>query len=131
MAFTVDSYHTQQTRGYNVEYSSGHSSMQLVKLQRQRAVDAVYVAWREGLVEVQPRSGTFVAKLSVQDIEETFEIRCALECLAAEKPQPPCNPPIWIATALESRDVQPVVDTSPKHIYRAEDAPFTSVRQAE
>lgn len=39
----------------------------------------------EGLVEIQPRSGTFVAKLSVQDIEETFEIRCALECLAAEK----------------------------------------------
>ena len=98
--------------------------MELVKLQRQRAVDAVYEALREGilshlfkpgerlhvdelseklgvsltpvrnaiqqlasegLVEIHPRSGTFVAKLSVQDIEETFEIRCALECLAAEK----------------------------------------------
>lgn len=38
----------------------------------------------EGLVEVRPRSGTFVATLSLQDIEETFQIRCALECLAAE-----------------------------------------------
>lgn len=39
----------------------------------------------EGLVEIKPRSGTFVAQLSAQDIEETFEIRRALECLAAEK----------------------------------------------
>jgi DNA-binding GntR family transcriptional regulator len=39
----------------------------------------------EGLVEIRPRSGTFVANLSVQDVEETFEIRSALECLAAEK----------------------------------------------
>ena len=39
----------------------------------------------EGLVEIRPRSGTFVATLSVQDIDETFKIRCALECLAAEE----------------------------------------------
>jgi DNA-binding GntR family transcriptional regulator len=38
----------------------------------------------EGLVEIRPRSGTFVASLTPQDIEETFKIRCALECLAAE-----------------------------------------------
>ncbi len=38
----------------------------------------------EGLVEVHPRSGTYVATLAVHDIEETFDIRCALECLAAE-----------------------------------------------
>ncbi len=98
--------------------------MELVKLQRQRAVDAVYEALREGilnslfqqgerlhvdalaaklgvsltpvrnaiqqlasegLVEIRPRSGTFVASLSVQDVAETFEIRCALEALAVEK----------------------------------------------
>lgn len=96
--------------------------MELVKLQRQRAVDAVYDALRsaiinslllsgerlnidelaeklgvsltpvrgavqrlatEGLVEIHPRSGTFVASLTVQDVDETFKIRCALECLAA------------------------------------------------
>jgi DNA-binding GntR family transcriptional regulator len=39
----------------------------------------------EGLIEVQPRSGTFVATISAEDIEETFELRCALECLAAER----------------------------------------------
>jgi GntR family transcriptional regulator, rspAB operon transcriptional repressor len=98
--------------------------MELIKLERQRAVDAVYEALREGilnslfqpgerlhvdvlstklgvsltpvrnaiqqlasegLVEIRPRSGTFVASLSVRDVEETFEIRCALETLAAEK----------------------------------------------
>ncbi len=97
--------------------------MELPKLQRERAVDAVYNVLRqaivgyglkpgarlnvdelaqqlgvsltpvrgaiqqlatEGLVEIRPRSGTFVASLTPQDIEETFRIRCALECLAAE-----------------------------------------------
>jgi GntR family transcriptional regulator, rspAB operon transcriptional repressor len=38
----------------------------------------------EGLVEVRPRSGTFVAQLTAVDIRETAQIRCALECLAAE-----------------------------------------------
>ena len=223
--------------------------MELVKLQRQRAVDAVYEALREGilghlfkpgerlhvdelsvklgvsltpvrnaiqqlaaegLVEIQPRSGTFVAKLSVQDIEETFEIRCALECLAAEKATDSMEPaeldrlralllslnrPIhtaedrkaheqantefhrilirasrnrrledmyeglnahlkiarihgseqsWrsrldeeqsehrqIVAALEIRDVDLVVSTLRKHIYRAKDALVASVLQAE
>ncbi len=98
--------------------------MELAKLQRERAVDAVYEALRqaivsslmkpgerlnvedlaqklgvsltpvrgaiqqlatEGLVEIRPRSGTFVANLTEQDVEETFKIRCALECLAAEE----------------------------------------------
>ena|SRR5277367_4109269 len=96
--------------------------MELVKLERQRAVDAVYEVLRqaivtytlkpgermniddlaqklgvsltpvrsaiqklstEGLVEIRSRSGTFVASLTSQDVEETFRIRCALECLAA------------------------------------------------
>jgi GntR family transcriptional regulator, rspAB operon transcriptional repressor len=39
----------------------------------------------EGLIEIRPRSGTFVASLDVQDIAETFDIRRALECLAAEQ----------------------------------------------
>lgn len=38
----------------------------------------------EGLIEIRPRSGTFVAALSPCDISETFDIRRALECLAAE-----------------------------------------------
>ncbi|MBK5294790.1 MAG: GntR family transcriptional regulator [Acidobacteriia bacterium] len=98
--------------------------MQLPRIKRQRAVDAVYEILRdrilssqfkpgerlhiddlsaklgvsftpvrhaihqlaaEGLVEVRPRKGTFVASLNNKDVEETFDIRCALECLAAEK----------------------------------------------
>jgi DNA-binding GntR family transcriptional regulator len=97
--------------------------MEFVKIQRERAVDAVYQALRqgivscliqpgerlnvdelanklgvsltpvrsaiqqlatEGLVEIRPRSGTFVASLTARDVEETFRIRCALECLAGE-----------------------------------------------
>lgn len=37
----------------------------------------------EGLVEVKSRSGAFVSRPSARDIEETFDIRLALECLAA------------------------------------------------
>jgi DNA-binding GntR family transcriptional regulator len=39
----------------------------------------------EGLVDVHSRSGTYVATLARHDLEEMFDIRCALECLAAEK----------------------------------------------
>lgn len=39
----------------------------------------------EGLVEIRPRSGTFVTDISPEDVAETFELRMALECLAAEK----------------------------------------------
>jgi len=98
--------------------------MELAKIERQRAMDAVYEALRqaivtcaikpgerlnvyelsaklgvsltpvrsaiqqlatEGLVEIRPRSGTFAANLTPRDVEETFKIRCALECLAGEE----------------------------------------------
>jgi DNA-binding GntR family transcriptional regulator len=39
----------------------------------------------EGLIEIRPRSGTFVANLNAQEVDETFKIRCALECLAGEE----------------------------------------------
>jgi GntR family transcriptional regulator, rspAB operon transcriptional repressor len=97
--------------------------MEITRLRRERAVDAVYQALKqaivnsmlrpgerldidelagklgvsltpvrgavqrlatEGLIEIRPRSGTFVASLSARDIDETLRIRCALECLAAE-----------------------------------------------
>lgn len=38
----------------------------------------------EGLVEIRPRSGTLVASLTWDDLKETFQIRAALESLAAE-----------------------------------------------
>ena len=46
---------------------------------------AIQVLAQEGLVEVKPRSGTFVASVSAEDVRETFELRCALECMAVEK----------------------------------------------
>jgi DNA-binding GntR family transcriptional regulator len=39
----------------------------------------------EGLIEINPRSGTYVTGINERDLAETFEIRMALECLAAEK----------------------------------------------
>lgn len=46
--------------------------------------DAINRLAAEGLVEVRPRSGTFVAEISPDAVAETFQIRRALECLAAE-----------------------------------------------
>lgn len=38
----------------------------------------------EGLVDIRPRSGTFVAQADERDVAETFDIRRALDGLAAE-----------------------------------------------
>jgi DNA-binding GntR family transcriptional regulator len=39
----------------------------------------------EGLIEIHPRSGTYVASISPEEVAETFEIRQALEKLAARR----------------------------------------------
>jgi DNA-binding GntR family transcriptional regulator len=46
--------------------------------------DAINRLASEGLIDVRPRSGTFVAEITPDAVGETFEIRRALECLAAE-----------------------------------------------
>ena len=46
--------------------------------------DAINRLAAEGLIEIRPRSGTFVTDITPKMVEEIFEIRCALECLAAE-----------------------------------------------
>lgn len=38
----------------------------------------------EGLVEVRPKSGSYVASVTAADVDEICDIRRALECLAAE-----------------------------------------------
>lgn len=38
----------------------------------------------DGLVEIRPRSGTYVAGITVEEVEEVCDVRRALECLAAE-----------------------------------------------
>jgi DNA-binding GntR family transcriptional regulator len=47
--------------------------------------DALTRLEADALIEIRPRSGTFVAVLQPDDVADAFEIRCALECLAAEK----------------------------------------------
>lgn len=46
---------------------------------------AIQLLAAEGMVDVHSRSGTYVATLSRRDLAETFDIRRALECLAAEE----------------------------------------------
>jgi GntR family transcriptional regulator, rspAB operon transcriptional repressor len=45
--------------------------------------DAVNRLASEGLIEIRARSGTFVSRISVDDLAETLEIRCALETHSA------------------------------------------------
>lgn len=45
--------------------------------------EAFRVLEKEGLVEILPRKGTFVKRISRQDIEENFPVRAILEGLAA------------------------------------------------
>ena len=47
--------------------------------------DALTRLEAEALIQIRPRSGTFVTAVSSDDVAEAFDIRCALECLAAEK----------------------------------------------
>lgn len=46
--------------------------------------DAINRLATEGLIELRPRSGTFVTRLAARDVAETLAIRRALEWLAAE-----------------------------------------------
>lgn len=39
----------------------------------------------EGLVEIRPRRGTFVAGHDPRDVAESYDLRCILECAAAQK----------------------------------------------
>ena len=59
----------------------------MLRLERARAQlkAGQMIEAQEGLVEVKPRSGTFVASVSAEDVRETFELRSALECMAVEK----------------------------------------------
>ncbi len=59
-----------------------------MKVSRTPVKDALARLAAEGLVEVQPRRGTFVQRLTARDVAETFDIRAALEALAAERIAP-------------------------------------------
>lgn len=64
----------------------------------------------EGLVEIRPRSGTFVTDISPQDVAETFDLRTALECLAAERAVERLTPPdLEVLEGLLEQMARPVV----------------------
>lgn len=46
--------------------------------------DALTRLSAEGLIEIRPRSGTYVTNPSIEDIEELFDVRRVLELYAAE-----------------------------------------------
>jgi DNA-binding GntR family transcriptional regulator len=76
----IVSYHLRPGDRLNVEELAAKMGVSLTPVR-----GAIQQLATEGLVEIKPRSGTFVASLTVADVEETFKIRCALECLAAEE----------------------------------------------
>ncbi len=52
---------------------------------RTPVVNALKMLESDGLVEIQPRRGTFVTHLTAQDVAELFEIRLLIELHAAEQ----------------------------------------------
>ncbi|MBW7883090.1 MAG: GntR family transcriptional regulator [Caldilineaceae bacterium] len=46
--------------------------------------EALHRLQAEGLVEIRPRRGTFVTSIDPADVAESFDVRCILECAAAE-----------------------------------------------
>jgi GntR family transcriptional regulator, rspAB operon transcriptional repressor len=56
-----------------------------MKVSRTPVKDALARLASEGLVQVIPRGGTFVRRLTARDLAETFDVRGALEGLAAER----------------------------------------------
>lgn len=56
-----------------------------LRVSRTPVKDAIAILSAQGLVEVVPRRGTFVRRLTARDISETFDVRSALEVMAAER----------------------------------------------
>jgi len=71
----------------------------------------------EGLVEVVPRRGAFVVQLSVRDIEETSDVREALERLAIELAVP-------CLSDEHLRRLQSIIDRTTEAVGRGDDAAY-------
>ncbi|MFN0109093.1 MAG: GntR family transcriptional regulator [Blastocatellia bacterium] len=55
-----------------------------LKISKMPIKEAIERLVGDGLLEVQARRGTFVARLDPTELAETFEVRCALEALAGK-----------------------------------------------
>lgn len=77
--------------------------------------EAIRVLEQEGLVESQPRRGTFVTNLSGGDIMEIYVLRCALEGTAAKTLA--ASAPDEVLDALEAHlDAVPLAATSMQQV---------------
>jgi len=86
---------------------------------------AIQLLAKEGLVEVKPRSGTFVATVSAEDLRDTFELRCALECLAVEKAVRRIRPPeLRRLKALVRSMRAPIKDEAARKQYEEDNKEF-------
>ena len=73
--------------------------------------EAIVQLQREGLVVVQRNRGTFVARLSAQDLEEVYSLRRAVEGLAVLQA-------IRHAGDVQLKELQTIVDTMAAHYAR-------------
>ena len=73
--------------------------------------EAIVQLQREGLVVVQRNRGTFVARLSVKDLEEVYSLRRAVEGLAVMQA-------IRHAGDAQLKELQTIVDTMAAHYAR-------------
>jgi len=55
-----------------------------LKVSKMPIKEAVGRLAAEGLLDIQARRGTFVSRVEVRELAETFQVRCALEVLAGE-----------------------------------------------
>ncbi len=86
---TEQTYHFLKERILKREISPGEKiSVEEVArglgVSRTPVVNALKILESDGLVEIQPRRGTFVTHFATQDVAELFEIRLLIELYAAE-----------------------------------------------
>jgi DNA-binding GntR family transcriptional regulator len=79
--------------------------------------DAINQLKRDGLIEVRPRSGSYVATPHIKDIEEIYNVRKALECQAMESA-------IYTIPKSTIQDLLVEADSVEKDIKRGDVQPF-------
>lgn len=90
---------------------------QRLNISRTPVREAITRLAAEGLVEIVPRRGAFVVELSVRDIEETSDVREALERLAIELAVPRL-------TDEHCRLLQSIIDRTTEAVGRGDDAAY-------
>lgn len=72
--------------------------------------EALRIAEREGLVEIRPRYGAFVVKLSAKNVAEIFEVRALLMALAARRIANTCTEEMLAFLRDGSADLKESID---------------------